>query len=113
MITGLQITGVLFALMMIYFAILHYKKNNLNGVEIVSWISIWILVILIMLFPEIVRIYASSFAISRLLDLLIGGAFIILFIMVSSAYVKVNKIEKKMDDLVRKIALEYKSKKNK
>lgn len=113
MITGLQITGVLFALMMIYFAILHYKKNNLNGVEIVSWISIWILVILIMLFPEIVRIYASSFAISRLLDLLIGGAFIILFIMVSSAYVKVNKIEKKMDDLVRKIALEYKGKKNK
>lgn len=113
MITGLQITGILFALTMIYFAVLHYKKNNLNGIEIVSWISIWFLAILIVLFPEIVRIYASSFAISRVLDLLIGGAFIVLFIMVSNAYIRVNKIEKKMDDLVRKIALTYKKNKQK
>jgi len=108
MIIGLQITGILFALFMIYFAILHYKKGQLNGMEISSWITIWVLVILIVIFPEVVRVYALSFAISRVLDLLIGGAFIVIFIMVASAYVKVNKVEKKLEDLVRKLALKEK-----
>jgi len=108
MIIGLQIIGILFALFMIYFALLHYKKGQLNGMEISSWIMIWVLVILIVIFPEVVRVYASSFAISRVLDLLIGGAFIVIFIMVARAYVKVNSLEKRLEDLVRKLALKEK-----
>lgn len=108
MILGLQITGVLFALMMVYFAILHFKKGHLNAIEIASWIIIWVLVIFIVLFPEIVRIYAASFAISRVLDLLIAGAFIIIFVMVTGAYIRVNQLEKRIDDLVRKLALKGK-----
>ncbi len=108
MILGLQITGILFSLFMIYFALLHYKKGQLNGMEISSWIVIWSLVILIVIFPEVVRVYASTIAISRVLDLLIGGAFVVIFIMVSSAYVKVNKLEKRMEELVRKLALKNK-----
>ncbi len=105
MIVGLQITGILFSLFMIYFALLHYKKGELNGIEISCWVAIWVAVILIVIFPEVVRLYAASFAISRVLDLLIGGAFVVIFIMVASAYVKVNKLEKKLEELVRKIAL--------
>lgn len=108
MILGLQIIGVLFALMMVYFAILHFKKGHLNAIEIASWIIIWVLVIFIVLFPEIVRIYAASFAISRVLDLLIAGAFIVVFVMVTGAYIRVNQLEKRIDDLVRKLALKGK-----
>ncbi len=108
MILGLQITGILFSLAMIYFALLHYKKDNLNSLEIASWITIWVLVILIVIFPEIVRAYAASIAVSRVLDLLIGGAFIVIFIMVGSAYIRVNKLEKKLEDLVRKLAIKDK-----
>ncbi len=108
MILGLQITGILFSLFMIYFALLHYKKGQLNGMEISSWITIWLGVILIVIFPEIVRVYAASFAISRLLDLLIGGAFIVIFIMVASSYVRVSRLEKRIEDLVRKLALKDK-----
>lgn len=105
MILGLQIIGILFSLFMIYFAILHYKKGHLNGIEISSWIAIWFAVILIVIFPEIVRVYAASFAISRVLDLLIGGAFVVIFIMVASSYVRVSKLEKRIEDLVRKLSL--------
>lgn len=108
MILGLQITGLLFALMMVYFAILHFKKGHLNAIEIASWIIIWVLVIFIVLFPEIVRIYAASFAISRVLDLLVAGAFIVVFVMVTGAYIRVNQLEKRIDDLVRKLALKEK-----
>jgi hypothetical protein len=109
MIVGLQITGIFFALAMIYFALLHYKKQHLSSMEIVSWIVIWVFVILIVLFPDIVRVYSMSFAVSRVLDLLIGGAFIIIFIMVSSSYVRVNKLEKRIEELVRKLALKEKN----
>jgi len=108
MILGLQITGILFSLFMIYFALLHYKKGQLNGMEISSWIVIWVAVILVVIFPEIVRVYAASFAISRLLDLLIGGAFIVIFVMVATSYVRVRRLEKRIEDLVRKLALKNK-----
>ncbi len=108
MILGLQIIGILFSLIMVYFALLHYKKGHLNGMEIASWIIIWVLVILIVIFPEVVRIYANSFAVSRVLDLLIAGAFIVLFVMVSSAYIRVSTLEKRIEELVRKLALKEK-----
>ncbi len=108
MIIGLQIIGILFALFMIYFALLHYKKAELNGLEIYSWIIIWIIVILMVIFPSVVRTYAMEFAISRVLDLMIGGALILVFIMVGSAYIRVNKLEKRMEELVRKLALKEK-----
>lgn len=111
MILGLQITGIMFALLMIYFALLHYKKQHLSGIEIASWLLIWVLVILVVLFPDIVRVYAMSFAVSRVLDLLIAGAFIVMFVMVASAYVRVSELEKRLEDLVRKLALKENDKK--
>lgn len=108
MIVGLQIIGILFSLIMIYFALLHYKKGHLNGMEISSWIIIWVLVILIVIFPEVVRLYAMSFAVSRVLDLLIAGAFVVVFIMVASSYVRVSQLEKRIEELVRKLALKEK-----
>lgn len=111
MILGLQITGIMFALLMIYFALLHYKKQHLSGIEIASWLLIWVLVILVVLFPDIVRVYSMSFAVSRVLDLLIAGAFIVMFVMVSNAYVRVSELEKRLEDLVRKLALKENDKK--
>lgn len=108
MIVGLQIIGILFSLIMVYFALLHYKKGHLNGMEISSWIIIWVLVILIVIFPEVVRLYAMSFAVSRVLDLLIAGAFVVVFIMVASSYVRVSQLEKRIEELVRKLALKEK-----
>lgn len=108
MILGLQISGILFALFMIYFALLHFKKQHLNAIEIVSWIMIWVLAILVVLFPDIVRVYSMSFAVSRVLDILIAGAFVVIFIMVSRAYVRVSELEKRLEDLVRKLALKEK-----
>lgn len=110
MILGLQIIGILFSLIMVYFALLHYKKGHLNGMEISSWIIIWVLVIFVVIFPEVVRIYANSFAVSRVLDLLIAGAFVVVFIMVSSAYIRVSQLEKRIEELVRKLALKEKKK---
>ena len=105
MILGLQITAVIFALVMIYLAIIHYKKGELNGVEIFSWVAIWCVTIFAVVFPEILRVYARSFAITRLFDLLVLGGFVLIIFMVASAYVRTRRLEKKLEELVRKEAL--------
>lgn len=105
MIIGLQITGFLFALLMIYLSLVHYKKGALSGIEITIWISIWVVTILAVVFPEILRTYSQAIAVSRLLDLLIAGGFVLVISMVSASYIKTKKIEKKLEDLIRKDAL--------
>lgn len=108
MILGLQITGFTFALLMIYMALVHYKKGSLTGIEIVIWSAIWLVVILAVVFPELLRTYAMTFAVTRLFDLLVVGAFIVVITMVTISYIRVKNIEKRIEDLVRKEALKKK-----
>lgn len=89
-------------------ALLHYKKGSLSGLEITIWLIIWLAVILSVIFPEILRTYAEAFAVSRLFDLLVVGAFILVIAMVSSSYVRTKRMEKRVEDLVRKEALKNK-----
>lgn len=105
MVLGLQIIGFAFALLMVYMSIIHYKKGSLTGVEIISWVTIWSVVIFAVLFPEILRTYSETFAVSRLFDLLIVGAFIVVIVMTSTLYVKIKDLEKKIEKLVRGNAL--------
>lgn len=105
MILGLQIMAILFSLVMIYFAILNYKRKELNKAEIFSWLIIWSVTIFITSFPEILRKFAGLFAVSRLFDLMVVGGFILVIAMVAVAYVRTKRVEKKLEDYVRKDAL--------
>lgn len=113
MILGLQITAIIFSLFMIYIALIHYKKGELNGVEIFSWITIWIVTIFIVTFPEILRTYASTFLVTRIFDTMVLGGFILVISLVSAAYLKSKRAEKKIEELTREIALKDIKKKNK
>ena len=57
MILGLQVIAIIFALIMIYFAYLHYSRGELNGLEILAWLLIWIVTIGIIIFPEVLQTY--------------------------------------------------------
>lgn len=105
MILGLQIIALLFALIMIYFAYLHYKRGEINGVEILFWIIAWLGAIFIVLFPEIFRVFARTIAVSRAFDLAVLGGFILVIPLIYSAYIRVKRIEKKMEEFVRSEAL--------
>lgn len=90
---------------MIYVAVLHYKRNEINGIEFFSWVSIWCVTILIIIFPEILRSFAKSFFITRLFDFLVVGGFILVISMSLKAYLSSKKTERKIEELVRKEAL--------
>lgn len=105
MILGLQVIALIFSLVMIYFAYLHYRRGEINGLEISLWLIAWVGAIFIALFPEIFRVFSSTIAISRAFDLAMIGGFILIVPIVYSSYVRTKRIEKKIEDLIRKDAL--------
>ncbi len=108
MIIGLQVIAILFALSMIYFALHSYKRGELKAKEMTSWLVIWSLVMVVVAFPELLRTFASTFLVTRVFDLMVIGGFILVISIVASAYLRTKKLEKKLEDLVRREALKKK-----
>lgn len=108
MVLGLQVVAIVFALMMIYFAYLHYLRGEINGMEIFSWFLIWTITIGIVIFPQLLQTFAQTFAITRVFDLMVVGAFILVISIAYKTYIRTKKLEKKMEELVREEALKRK-----
>ena len=108
MIIGLQIIAILFSFSMIYFAVLNYKRGEINSVELLGWVVVWIGTIIVVIFPELLRTFAKTFLFSRVFDMMVVGAFILVISIAATAYVRTKKLEKKLEDLVRKLSLKKK-----
>lgn len=113
MILGLQIIAILFSFAMIYFAVLHRRRGEIDKAEILLWVAIWIATIIIIVFPELLRKFAQTFFITRLFDLMVVGGFVLVIAMVARTYVSMRKMEKKLEEFIRDEALKDVKKKKK
>jgi hypothetical protein len=100
-----QIGATLFALFMIYWVRSNQKRSNLSIVEASLWYSIWSIFIVLALFPNLLLGIVSALHFARVFDLLIVLTFMILVILIFYIYVKNKKLEKKLEELVRKITI--------
>lgn len=105
MIIGLQVIALLFAFSMVYFATLHYKRGEISSVEVGSWLFIWGIAVVVIVFPELLRSFAKTFLVTRVFDLMVIGGFILAISLVASAYVRTKRLERKVEELVRKQTL--------
>jgi hypothetical protein len=103
---GIQLVAIIFSLFMIYFATIHYRKGEINGMEMLLWTIVWIGALLIVTFPDIVRVFSRTFLISRIFDLMTMGGFILVISMTVKNYLTNRKIERKIEKMVRKDAIE-------
>lgn len=87
---------------------LHYKRGEINGMEIGSWLLMWGSAIIIIIFPELLRSFAKTFLVTRVFDLMVIGGFILVISLVANAYLISKKNEKKIEELVRREALKRK-----
>lgn len=113
MILGLQVIALIFSLIMLYFAYLHYRRGEINGLEILFWFVAWVGAIFIAIFPEIFRGFSRTIAISRAFDLAMIGGFVLVVPLVYISYIKTKRIEKKFEEWVRKDAKKNFNKNNK
>ena len=105
MITIIQTAFIFFASVMIYFALLHYKKRELTNIDMFVWFIIWILAILLVIFPDIIRKFSQTFLYTRLFDLAVVAGLAFIMVLVSKAYLRTRQLEKKLEQIIRKDAL--------
>ncbi len=105
MIFLIQLGVITLALIMIYFALLHYRRKEINGTEMAAWFVIWVLAIVVIVFPDLLRTFSQTFLFARLFDLVVAGVLLLVVVMVSRSYITTRKLEKKLEELVRKESL--------
>ncbi|KKR71432.1 MAG: hypothetical protein UU12_C0001G0015 [Candidatus Woesebacteria bacterium GW2011_GWA2_40_7b] len=105
MILGLQIITLLFALTMVYFAVLNFKRREIDRSEMVVWVGVWTFAIIAIIFPDSLQLFARNFKFARLFDMMVVGGLILVIMMVSKAYISTRRTEKKLEKFVRKDAL--------
>ena len=102
-----QIIALLFALFMLYVVTLHRQRLRMSAGESMFWWSLWLFFIVITLFPELLLGIAGFLHFSRVFDLLIVGAFMILTVIVVLTYFIQRENQKKLEDLVRQDAVKH------
>ena len=106
MILGIQFLGVLFAVFMMYITFLHRKRNEFTLREAGFWIVFWIGFIIFILMP-----HAADYLIKdvldfgRTFDFFIVGGFMFIIAAVFYTYTVLRKTQKKIDIVVRAVAL--------
>lgn len=107
-ILGIQIIGILFGFFMIYYTFLQYKRKEFSISEYVFWLLHWAIFIIFTLFPFILDPLLESLSIARALDFFIIIGFLFLIGMIFYTYTIVKKSNRKIEEVVRKIALKKK-----
>ena len=114
----IQIFALIFATFAMFKVVWKLRDNEINRESAVFWIFIWVLVILIVVFPGTMGYLATLTGVERGVDVIIYVAIIILFYLVYRIYIKMENIEREITLIVREIAVlkrenNKKNKKNK
>ena len=102
---GIQIMGLLFGIFMVYYTFLSFKRKEFKKGEFSVWVILWVLFIIVTVFPNILDPIITSLSVSRKLDFLIIIGFLFLIGIGFSTYILTRKNRKKIENIVRKIAL--------
>lgn len=106
----LQLVGLLFAVFMMYFTFLHYKRDEFKKYAFFMWMAVWVVFAVLVMVPSILNPLIGALSFNRAMDFFTVVGFIFLVTAVFFNFTVVKKNEKKIEELVRKIALDKKRK---
>ena len=102
---GIQILGVLFGLLMVYYTFLSLKRKEFRRGEFSIWAILWISFMIVVLFPNLLNPITASLSVSRKLDFLIIIGFMFLIGLGFSTYRVSRRNRKRIESIVREIAI--------
>jgi hypothetical protein len=107
-ILGIQIVGILFSIFMIYYTFLQYKKKDITIKEYLVWVCLWIIFIVLTIFPNIIRPIVKPIGFARIFDFFIVAGFMFIIGSIFYIYLLVRSNQKRLEDIVRKVAIDKK-----
>jgi len=84
----------------------NYRAKIISIREFFLWTSFWLLVVLVVIFPQATDALAQFLGIWRGADLIVYIALIVLFTFLFFILIRLEKIERNITKIVRKMALE-------
>jgi len=105
MISGVQILGILFGVLMVYLSFLHYKRREFNRFSFLVWESVWMLFLFVTLFPKTIGGFTQELGFVRLMDFLTITAFMLITVLIFHNYMALSKIKRSLEREIRKEAL--------
>lgn len=103
--SSFQVLAILFAFFMIYVVNIHRRKAELSKIEVSFWLTMWSIFVFVAMFPNILIGLAGVLSFSRVFDLLVVVALMIITWLVFHSYLIQKESRQKIDEIVRKQAI--------
>ncbi len=104
--TLIQILIIVSALFALTRAVFQFKKGSLTIAWLLFWIIFWMAAGIVALLPQTTDTLARLVGVGRGADAVIYLSLMTLFYLVFRTYVKIEKTEREITRLVRKLALD-------
>lgn len=105
MVLTIQIVGVLFSLFMLYYTFLHFKRREFSVKEFGAWFLLWIIFIVVTIFPQLLDPIVKNLNLARKMDFFIIIGFIFLVGITTYTYTIVRKNQNRIEEVVSKLAI--------
>ncbi|MAG15646.1 hypothetical protein CMO88_01140 [Candidatus Woesearchaeota archaeon] len=110
---GIQVFGLVFSAFILYMSFLYYKKKEFTLTEWSFWALFAILFATLSVFPQVLDPIVRSLNLGRKLDLFIILGFMFLIATTFYTYRVARNTDKRVEELVRNMAIEKEKKKKK
>lgn len=106
-----QIIAILFAIFMLYVTRTHTLKLKFSATETMFWYSLWIVFAIAAIFPDSLSGVTELLHFSRVFDLLLVGALMVITVIVVLNYFNQRQTATKWEEFIRRNAIKQAKKK--
>ncbi len=106
MIKPIQVIAIIFAIFLLVKVILRLKNKKLTLNEFLFWSTMWVLLILLSIFPQVSDRIANFFGFGRGLDFFIVSSILLMFYLIFRIISKLEDMDAKITKLARRMSLE-------
>lgn len=107
-IVGVQLIVAAFGILMLYNLFLHWKKKDVGVNGFVVWFVLWGGLLFINFFPKVIEPFIKELFFVRTFDFAALMALVILTYVAFENHIRINKMQKQIEILVRKLAVRKK-----
>jgi hypothetical protein len=101
----LQILSLLFALVMVYWTWTSYRRGTIRVGELALWLVVWGGFSAAVLLPQSVSLFVQRLHVNRVMDLFMILGFMLVWVVLFLNHLELRRMQKRMQDLVRELAL--------
>ena len=105
MIRPIQVIAIIFAIFALIKIILRLRKKKLTINEFIFWASIWVILIILSIFPDISHNIASFFGFGRGLDFFMVASILLILYLILRIFIKLEELDSRITKLARSITL--------